>query len=168
MVNTLRQLERVRRLGAGQQDREFVATETRTGVAGTNLGLGAPCHFLERLVTGKVTEAIVDLLEMIDVDHQAGQCLAAAFGTRQLFAQPIVEITPVVPAGQEIRDTAAQQARTVDRVFEADRHDHPKMREKIRGQVACESPWIEAAEGDDPDCAVVARQRDQGDAAPGQ
>ena len=73
-----------------------------------------------------------------------------------------------MPTGQEIRDPAAQQARPVDRVFDADRDDHPKMSEKIRGQVACESLWIEAAEGDDSDGAVVARQRYQGDAAAGQ
>ena len=42
LVDALGELERVRRLGAGQQDREFVAAETRAGVAGTNLGLGAP------------------------------------------------------------------------------------------------------------------------------
>ena len=120
---------------AGQQDREFVAAEARAGVAGADLGLGAPRDFLERLVAGQVSEAIVDLLEVIDVDHEAGQRLAGAFGARQLLAQPVVEIAPVVPAGEEIGDAAAHQARAIDRVFQADRHDHAQVREKIRSQV---------------------------------
>ena len=41
----------------------------------------------------------------------------------------------------------------------------PEVREKIRGQVVCEALRIAAAERDDADGAVVARQRNQRDAA---
>ena len=122
-------------LGARQQDRELVAAEARAGVAGANLRLGAPRDFLQRLVAREMAEAVVDLLEMIDVDHQAGQRLAGAFGARQFLAQPVVEVAPVVPAGEEVRDTAAQQARAIDGVLEADRDDDAEVREKIRRQI---------------------------------
>ena len=155
----------VRDLRAGQQDRELVAAEARAGVARADLRLGAPRDFLQRLVARQVAEAIVDLLEVVDVDHQAGQRLAGALGARQFLAQPIVEIAAVVPAGEEIRDAAAHQARAIDRVFQADRDDHAQVREEIRRQVAGEALRIAAAESHDADGAVVARQRDQRDAA---
>src|SRR5262245_20111060 len=121
VVNALCQLERVRRFGAGQKNCELVATETRTRVAGADLTFGAPRNFLEGFVTGEMPEAVVDFLEVVDIDHQAGERLAGALGTRQLFAQAVVKVTPVVPAGQEVRDATAQQPRAIDRVFHADR-----------------------------------------------
>ena len=134
-MDALGQLEGVRRLGACQQDREFIAAESRAGVAGANLRLGTARDFLQRLVARQVAEAIVDLLEMIDVDHEAGERLAGTFGARQLFAQPVVEVAPVVPAGEEVGDPAAQQARAVHRVFEADGDDDAQVRQEIRRQV---------------------------------
>ncbi len=138
VMYALGQLHGVHDFRAGQQDREFVATEARAGVARANLRLGAPRDFLERLVARQVAEAIVDLLEVVDVDHEAGQRLAGALGARQLLAQPVVEVAPVVPAGEEIGDAAAHQARTIHGVFQADRDDDTEVREKIRGQVAGE------------------------------
>ena len=104
-------------------------------------------------------------LKLIDVDHEAGQRLAGAFGARELLAQAIVEIAPVVPAGQEVRDAAAHQPRAIHRVLQADRDDDAQVREKIRRQIAGETLRIAAAERDHADRAVVARQRDQRDAA---
>ena len=145
MVNALGQLQRVRDFRAGQQDREFVATEARAGIAGADLGLGTPRHFLERLVAGQVAEAIVDLLEVVDVDHEARQRLARALRSRELLAQAVVEIAAVVPAGEEIGDAAAHQARAIHRVFQADGDDDAQVREEIRGQVAGEAIRIAAA-----------------------
>ena len=136
VVNTLSQFQRVHDFRTGQQDRELVAAEARAGIAGTDLGLGAPRNFLERFVAGQVAEAIVDLLEVVHVDHQAGQRLAGALRAREFFAKAIVEIAAVVPAGEEVGDAAAHQARAIYRIFQADGNDDAQVREKIRGQVA--------------------------------
>src|SRR5688572_25192469 len=101
-MDALGELHRLRDLGAREQDREFIAAEARTGVARADLALRAPRDFFESLVAGQMTKAVVDLLEMIDVDHQAGQRLSRSFRARELLAQAVVEIAAVVPAGQEV------------------------------------------------------------------
>jgi hypothetical protein len=66
---------------------------------------------------------IVDALEAIDIDHQAGDRAGMTLRARQLLAQALLQIAPVVPTGQEIRDAGPQQAVAVDGIFEAHRGD---------------------------------------------
>ncbi len=47
-------------------------------------------HLLQRVVAGKMAVAVVDALEAIDVDHQAGNGSAAALGSRQFLLQPLL------------------------------------------------------------------------------
>ena len=71
---------------------------------------------------------------------------AAPLRARQFLFQALLQVAPVVPAGQEIGDSGAQQPRAVDRIFDADGGDRAQMREKIRAMMARESRRIAAAE----------------------
>ena len=52
------------------QHGELVATQARQGDAGVEHGTQALGHRLEQLVTDRVPEAVVDHLEVIQIDHQ--------------------------------------------------------------------------------------------------
>src|SRR5688572_18486894 len=65
LVNALREFHGVRALGTRQEYGELITTKSRAGIAGTDLRLGTPRHFLERLVTRQVPEAVIDLLEIV-------------------------------------------------------------------------------------------------------
>ena len=61
---------------ARQQDREVVGTHARDRVAFAHRAREAPADPLQQLVADGVTEARIDLLEAVEVDHQDGQLLA--------------------------------------------------------------------------------------------
>ena len=54
-----------------------------------------------------MTERIVDGLEMIDVEHQAGDMRALTPRARQLLFKAHLQVTAIVPAGQYIGEAAA-------------------------------------------------------------
>ena len=56
----------------------------------------------ERVVAGRVAVAVVDLLEVVDVDHQRRERLAAAAGAGELVARALLERAPVEQAGERI------------------------------------------------------------------
>ena len=64
----------------------------------------------------------------------------------QLLAQPRVQVTAVVEAGEEVSETAAQQARAVDRVLDADRGHESQVREEVARQLRGEALRIAAGE----------------------
>ena len=77
-------------------------------------------------------ERIVDVLEPIDVDHQATDASGVPLGARQLFLQSLLQIASIVPTGQEVGDAGAQQARAIDRIFDTHGGHRAQVREKIR------------------------------------
>src|SRR5258708_4829517 len=107
---------------------------------------------------------VVDALEPVDVDHQAGDGAAAPLRARQIFLESFLQIASIVPTRQEIGDPCAQQARAIDRVFDAHGGDRAQVREKIRSVMTRESRGIAAAEAQRAGCAVLARERHQGGA----
>src|SRR5258708_7999665 len=108
--------------------------------------------------------SVVDALEAIDVDHQAGDGSGAPLRARQLFLEALLQIAPIVPTRQEIRDPRAQQARAIDCILDAYGGDRPQVREKIRSMMTREARGIAAAEAQCPGCTVLARERHQGGA----
>ena len=70
------------------QDRELVAAEPRGGVDRAHAVLQPPRDLLQHLVAGGVPEAVVDVLEVVDVEeqHRHGQLVAALGGERVLDA----------------------------------------------------------------------------------
>ena len=58
--------------GVGQQDGELVAAQPGEDLAGPQRGLQARADLAQQLVTGVVAEAVVDLLEAVEVEQQQG------------------------------------------------------------------------------------------------
>ena len=74
-----------------QHEHEFIAAETRDGVALTD-GLRQPLgDRLQQLVAGVVTQRIVDPLEVIEVEKEACDLRAVAKRLRQNLPQPLIE-----------------------------------------------------------------------------
>ena len=144
-----------------QHDRELVAAEARAGVADAHLRVDAVRHLAQHRVAGQVAVLVVDALEVIDVDHQAGEGLVGALGARQLLAQARVQVAAVVEAGEEVGQPAAHQARAVHRVLDADGGDHAQVREEVARQLAREAERIQAREHQHPVELLVAAQRDE-------
>ena len=119
----------------------------------------------QRHVAREMTVLIVDLLETIQVDQQTGEARALPLRARQLLLEAGIEITAVVPAGEEIREAAADQARAVDRVLDRERGDDAEVREKIGCEVTREAALVAAAEVQAPLQSILAAQRNQRDAA---
>ncbi len=89
---------------------------------------------------------IVDSLEVIDVDHQAGNGLLHALGASELFPQTGVEVTPVVKPCQEVGESATHQAGPIDRVLDADRGHDTQVSQEIGRQLTRKPKRIGARE----------------------
>ena len=91
------------RVGGGHHDRELLAADPADDVRAANrraqdLGEGD-----EDSVAGSVAVHVVDLLEIVDVEHEDGHRIVRAARARQLGANAIVE-EPVVPQpGERVR-----------------------------------------------------------------
>ena len=90
------------RSGLGQDHQELVAADTTGNVDVSQGGSADPGDFDQRPVTGGMTEAIVDRLEAIDVEHDQGQRMAMALHPSQFLTQPFQYMAPIGQAGQRI------------------------------------------------------------------
>jgi hypothetical protein len=108
---------------------------------------------------------IVDALEVIDVDHETHDRMFGALGARQLLAQPRLQITPVMKAGQEVREATAHEPRAVDGILDANGGDHTEMREEIAGEICREAARVGAEEYQHAVELLLAVERDDGEAA---
>lgn len=89
--------------GIGKDDRELVATVARGEIARPARRLADDRSRLpEALVPGLVAIGIVELLEVIDIEHQQRQRRARADGAVPLAAQRGVEGAPVGQPGQAV------------------------------------------------------------------
>ena len=98
-------------------------------------------------------------LNLIDIDHQARDRARAPLSARKLFLQALLQVTAVVPAGEEIRDPGAQESRAIHRVLDAHGRDRTQVGEEIGAVVARESDGIAAAEAQRARGEILARQR---------
>ena len=95
--------DRRRRLGVGdplQQHRELVAAQAGRGVGRAQAALEPPGGRDQQLVAGGVAEAVVDVLEVVQVDEQDGQVALARAG--QGVLDPLGEQGAVGQAGQPV------------------------------------------------------------------
>ena len=103
-------------------------------------------NLFESAVSRQMSVAVIDALEFVDVDHQTGDRPAAPLRARQLFFQALLQVAPIVPAGEEIGDAGAQQPCAVHGVFDAYGGDRAQMREKVCAVMARKARGIAAAE----------------------
>ena len=85
------------------------------------------------VVAGGMTESVVDLFEVVNVDHQCGKRLAHALGTLPFLGEHIVHGVAVEETGQAVvARSAAQLSAQLDddqakqRQLEAQRQQHPQ------------------------------------------
>ena len=76
-------------LQVGNNDGEFVAAEPRDGVAGSHDRTQSLGEQLEQSVADVVTERIVDLLEMVEVEHQHADLGLVAARLRDRDGEPV-------------------------------------------------------------------------------
>src|SRR5512134_2932706 len=110
-----------------------------------------------------MTEPVVDLLEVIDVDHEAGQRMALTPTARELLVQARLQIPTVVPARQHVGKTAAHEPRPIDGVLESKCHDDGEVMQEVRGELSREPPAFAAAQVETADDPSLPRERQQRD-----
>ena len=69
-----------------------------------------------------MTEAIVDRLQLVEIDEQDRELPAVAISAHQLVAEPDVKVATVVEAGQIIDPRQGSIADGVERVLNGRRH----------------------------------------------
>jgi hypothetical protein len=151
-------------VGVDQQHHEFLAAEAAQRVRHAQLGLDARRDFAQHVVAGLVAMAVVDLLEMVDVDVHARDLVSLAARAPDLLHQAPVHVAPVVDAGERIGQADVLQHFVADHVFQADRDDRAHMLDEIGAQDRREAARIAAAEIQAAEQALVAQQRHQRDA----
>ena len=113
---------RARRFRAGQDDDELVAA-----VAGEQRGgrgvLGQQArHLLQRPTPRHVPEAIVDGLEVVEVDEKHRQLGPVVIGVGDLVLQAHVEVAAVEQTRQVVETGLRARAKSVERVLDRRRH----------------------------------------------
>ena len=84
-----------------QEHRELLATVAGRRVLGAHGPADGVRHGPQHAVTGGVAEAIVEDLEVVDVDHEDAQAVVGATA-RPLHVQGFVEVAAVGQAGQRV------------------------------------------------------------------
>src|SRR5439155_9936461 len=85
-----------------EQQREFVAAEARRGVADADARRQALADLDEDLVAGGVPEAVVDRLEVVQVEEHDGEAGALAPAASERVANPLDEQRPVGEPGDRV------------------------------------------------------------------
>ena len=102
----LRRGQRRRLVMVGEQQRELVSSEAERLSA-----LTEPRRDLrEHAVPRRVSEAVVDPLEVVDVHQAERQRACLLFGVQQLALQSLVEVAVVAEAGEGIREREPHRA----------------------------------------------------------
>src|SRR5690606_6680810 len=146
---------------ARQQDHELFAAIASRDIAVANDALDPPRDLTQHLVADEMPVTVVDALEMIDVDHEAGQRLALAPAARELLAEAAREVAAIVPTRQRIREAAANEPRLVDGVLDREGRDRREVLEKIGRVLFREAIGAIAAHVEAADERLAAQQRQQ-------
>jgi len=97
------------RARSGQQHRELLATVAADEVMPPHAFLQCARDDLQHFVAFRVAEAIVELLEVVDVDHEQAQRPFAALRAREFDFEALVNEAAVRELGQLVGDTFALQ-----------------------------------------------------------
>ncbi|MCY1421735.1 hypothetical protein D9M71_373990 [compost metagenome] len=85
------------------ENAEFVATKACHHIfMGAHRALDVPGEHLEQFIASIVAEAVVDALEMIDVEEQDGEHAACLGALQKLLGEQLVESTTVDQVGQGV------------------------------------------------------------------
>ena len=105
--------------GIFQQYDKLIARQARRRIGLTDAAQQTLSDHLQQLVAGLVTETVVDLLELVQIEEQQRQLRLLAFGARQGNVQAVEQQGPVGQAGEliELRHElqAAEHALPLDK-----------------------------------------------------
>jgi hypothetical protein len=125
LLESLRQPRRerdgVRLVRRGEDDRELLAADPADDVARAHGRAQVVGELGEHLVAHGMPEDVVDLLEVVDVDHHDGDVLVRGRGERQLAPEALVEVTVVVEPRERVGLSLPLEASADVRVVERER-----------------------------------------------
>ncbi len=87
---------------AREDDRELVAAQAGQHVALAHAAAQDPGNFADQPVASRVAATVVDLLEVVEVEHQHRPGAALAVAAGHLAAQVLLEAAAVLQPGQRI------------------------------------------------------------------
>ena len=82
-------------VGLGHRHAELIASETTTNVRRSNDALELLCDQAQRVIACPMSVPVVDLLQVVDVDHHHGEVATVALGQRDLTLHHALELAPV-------------------------------------------------------------------------
>ena len=151
-------------VGVVQHDGELVATEPRQHVSGIQRPVQPAAHLGEELVPHLVTEAVVDLLELVQVQQQ--QRATGARGTEQPWGG-LVERAAVGQSGEVVGGRLDSQVRHPSQLAEHQQRPGGGGREREGGQADChQGHLVNAADDQHTDCGC-GRHPGGGEQGPG-
>jgi hypothetical protein len=89
-------------LGPRLDDGEFVAADPRHRIGVTQQRTQPRPHLADQFVARRVAERVVDLLEMVEVEHEQRDLLARAAVAVQRLPEPVLKQCAVRQAGERI------------------------------------------------------------------
>lgn len=92
-----------RDIAVWQQDHEFLASPACQEIRNTQIAPHPSRELDQHLITRCMPMAVVDGLEVIDIEEQQGQGLLVSPGPRDFSRGGLLEVSPVPGAGQAIR-----------------------------------------------------------------
>ena len=92
----------VRVLDLRQQHHELVTAETADRIRAPDARQQAPRHGLQQGVANHMAQAVVHVLEPIQIEEQHGQAMAMAAGQGNRLGEPVVEQHAVGQVGQKV------------------------------------------------------------------
>ena len=115
------------RVGVGQREQELVAADPPADVAGPQLAHDHAHGHPQRLVAGAVADGVVELLEVVDVEHDDGDLLAMVGGVLERVVERVVEPAMVEHAGQRVLQREPVDPRLQRLGHAAERVDRPRQ-----------------------------------------
>jgi len=100
---------RVGEARTGKHQRELLATVAHGEFSLPAFATEKRAHLAQHIVTDLMREAVVDALEMVDVDQRDAE-RSLRIAQRKVLAQHEIEVTPVEKAGQRIDEHFRRQA----------------------------------------------------------
>ena len=97
-----RERDRLLLAAAGHDHGELLAADPADDVGGADGRAEVVGELRQHLVADGVAEDVVDLLEVVDVDHHDRHVRVLGGGERQLAPEALVEVAVVVEAGQRV------------------------------------------------------------------
>jgi len=113
-------------------------------------------HLLQRLVAVRVSEAVVDRLETVEVHHEEGERQTVAVGALDLGGQGLLEVPVVIQAREAVRHGAPPQILGGARVLEGARRDVGEHLEHLEGRLVRDAPVDGVVDVEQPDHLVSA------------